>query len=169
MSFTANPNRWWGCASAFKPKSCQADGLFDVVVFVRQYLKGRVFRRTAGPLAAATTTRRHLNGSVFRQTQSPVWRRGRCARAFRRNCFQTDRRLSQRHRRCCGGGGHVLGWLRFQACLLAQHCPLCSSSLGSPASQALSPWQPEPDSTDSPFSEASVLPPNGGIWEAQAH
>lgn len=108
MSFTANPKwqsaRWWGCASAFKPKSRQTDGLFDVVVFVRQYLNGRVFRRTAGPLAAATTARRHLNGSVFRQTQSPVWRRGRCARAFRRNCFQTDRRLSQRHRRCCGGG-----------------------------------------------------------------
>lgn len=113
------------------------------------------------------------------------------AQTFKRQCFQTNTEPRLAARSLCAsvqtelfsdrqkalsappplllwGGGHVLCWLRFQACLLAQHCPLCSSSLGSPASQALSPWQPEPDSTDSPFSEASVLPPNGGIWEAQA-
>lgn len=168
MSFTANPNRWWGCASAFKPKSRQADGLFDVVVFVRQYLKRPCRQTDRRPTGCCDHRAQTFKRQCFQTNTEPrLAARSLCA-SVQTELFSDRQKALSAPPPLLWGGGHVLGWLRFQACLLAQHCPLCSSSLGSPASQALSPWQPEPDSTDSPFSEASVLPPNGGIWEAQA-
>lgn len=68
MSFTANPNRWWGCASAFKPKSRQTDGLFDVVVFVRQYLKRPCLQTDSRPAGCCDHR----------------------AQTFKRQCFQTN-------------------------------------------------------------------------------